>query len=239
MHETGFLRTAISAALAMAVAVPTAKAQDLLAVASDLARIEYEDARVRIVRLRIPEGAAVPLHDRPRRVTISLTANDVLVTRADGTTRRTQTAAGSVAWSEPATRKVTNLGSHIENIVVELKQADEPAEPVARPPKRPPADYLLEPRHKWVFENQYVRVFVVNIPPGKTTAFHRHAFDDLSVRVSGGLVSSQLDGQPWLSRVDYEPGTIAVSANASKPFTHRVRNHGTADYRVVVVQFLR
>lgn len=40
-------------------------AQDLVAVASQAATVEYEDARIRVVRLRIPPGGSLPMHDRP------------------------------------------------------------------------------------------------------------------------------------------------------------------------------
>ncbi len=49
--------------------------QDLVTVAPDAAKIEYEDARVRVVRLRIAPNASLPMHDRPARVVIPLTRN--------------------------------------------------------------------------------------------------------------------------------------------------------------------
>jgi quercetin dioxygenase-like cupin family protein len=207
-------------------------------VAPELAKVEYEDARVRVVRLHIPEHASLLTHDRPRRVVVSLTPNHVLLTRSDGTTSETRTEAGAIAWSEPAVRSVLNLGSPVENIVVELKQTVGPGKPLTNPPAALPFGYLNEPRHKWVLENQYVRVYDVRIPPGETTTFHRHAYDQVSVYVSGGLVSVQSDGQPWGQPATIEPRGISFSADAAKPITHRVRNDGKTEYHVVLVQFL-
>jgi quercetin dioxygenase-like cupin family protein len=218
--------------------ISAAAGQDLLAVAPEFAKAEYEDAHVRIVRLHIPEHASLSMHDRPRRVVVSLTTNHVLLTRPDGTSSVTRTEAGTVAWSEPAVRSVLNLGDALENIVVELKQAGDPGTPAANPPPAPPVDYLSEPRHRWAFENQYVRVYDVRIPPGKTTLFHRYAFDQVVVYVSGGRVSEQLEGQPGGPPNSIEPGGISFSANAAKPMRHRVRNDGKTEYRVVLVQFL-
>lgn len=226
-------------ALAAAGALTAAAAQDLVLVAPALAKVEYQDARVRIVRLRIPEHASLPTHDRPRRVVVSLDANHVQLTRPDGTTSVTRTGAGTVAWSEPAVRSVANLGDEFENIVIELPQAGEPAQPVAQPPGNPPPGYLSDPRHRWVFENQYVRVYDVRIPPGATTSFHRHACDQVSVYVSGGRVAAQLEGQAWGQPKTIEPRSVEFAADAARPLTHRVRNDGTAEYHVILVQLLR
>ena len=219
-------------------AVSAAAGQDLVAVAPELTKVVYEDARVRVVRLHIPENASLPTHERPRRVVVSLSANHVLLTRPDGTTSVTRTEAGSVAWSEPAVRSVLNLGAAVENIVVELKQAGDPAIAVANPPATPPAAYLNDPWHKWALENQYVRVYDVRIPPGVTTSFHQHTYDQIAIFVSGGLVSVQSEGQPWGQPKTIEPRGVEFAADAAKPITHRVRNDGASEYHVVLVQFL-
>jgi len=219
-------------------AVSAAAGQDLAAVAPELAKVVYEDARVRVVRLHIPENASLPTHERPRRVVVSLSANHVQLAHLDGTTSVTRTEAGSVAWSEPAVRSVSNLGAAVENIVVELKRAGDPAMAVAYPPATLPAAYLNDPWHKWALENQYVRVYDVRIPPGVTTTFHHHAYDQVAVYVSGGLVSVQPEGQPWGQPKTIEPRSVEFAADAAKPVTHRVRNDGTSEYHVVLVQFL-
>jgi hypothetical protein len=242
LHSTlatgGTFAVMLAAATIASLSSRPAFAQDLVAVAPDQAKVEYEDARVRIVRLRIPENASLPTHDRPRRVVVSLTANHVRLVRADGTTSVTRTEGGSVAWSEPAVRAVANLGGPVENVVIELKQAAEPAVPVDSPPV--PSDRTLDDRlHRWSFENQYVRVYEVRIPPGQTTTFHRHAYDQVSVFVSGGLVSTQIEGKPWTVRTPVRPHAATYSPDAAMPVVHRVRNDGNADYRVVLVQLLR
>ena len=171
----------------MAFTRPTlAWSQDLLTVAPDAAKVEYEDVRVRVVRLRIAANASLPMHDRPARVVIPLTPNDVRISRADGTSSTTRTDADRVAWSEATRRAVTNLANFtLENIIVELKAAGAPAR-AAQPPVPAPPEYLADSRHRWLLENQYVRVYDVRIPPGEATDFHRHAYDAVSIFVSGG-----------------------------------------------------
>ena len=240
MRSRSFVMRVVHVLLGLTALSAPAEAwsQDLVAVALDAAKVEYEDARVRVVRLRIAPNASLPMHDRPARVVISLTPNDVRITRADGTSSTTRTAGDRVAWSEPTRRAVTNLAdSTLENIIVELKTASAPAT-ASRPPVPPPAEYLAESRHHWLFENQYVRVYDVRIPPGETTEFHRHAYDVVVVRVSGGLVAIQIEGEPW-GKADRIVPAVAFSADSKKPFVHRVRNDGTAEYPVILVQLLR
>lgn len=212
--------------------------QDLLAVAPAAAKVEYEDAHVRVVRLRLAPHEELPMHDRPSRVVIPLTANDVRTTGPDGASSVVRAPAGKPAWSGPARRSVTNLDQPLENVIVELKDAAAPARPLPRPPSPLPAGYLDEPFHQWAFENQYVRVYDVRIPPGKTTAFHLHALDSVFIYVSGGTTAAQLQGQSWSKTETGAPGTVQFSADALHPRTHRVRNLGPSDFHVIVVQLL-
>ncbi len=213
--------------------------QDLVTLAPQAAKVEYEDARVRVVRLRIAPAATLPMHDRPARVVVPLTDNDITAARPDGTTSHVSAPAGKAAWSEPARRSITNLGVPLENIVVELKNTAGPAAPLAHPPSPLPAGYLDERFHHWQFENQYVRVYDVRIPPGETTTFHVHAFDTVFVQVSGGVTSAQALGKAWGRMEKMEPGLAGFSADAKQPRTHRVRNDGPSEYHVIVVQLLR
>ncbi len=231
------IRTAFGVTLLL-VAAASSWSQDLAKVAPDAVKVEYEDARIRVVRLRIAGHATLPMHDRPARVVIPLTPGDVSTTRADGTTSHVRTAAGQVAWSEPSKRSVTNLDGALENIIVELKTVAGPAPPLTHPPTPLPAGYLDERFHHWLFENQYVRVYDVRIPPGATTDFHVHAFDSVFVGLSGGLTAEQQQGQPWGTPEKDESGTVEFRADSKKARTHRVRNDGTAEYHVVVVQLL-
>ena len=229
----------LKAAVVLAVLVVTtmipAWSQDLVTVAPKAAKVVYEDARIRVVRLRIEPNEALPTHDRPRRVIIPLTTSVVNSTLPDGRTGPSRSVAGQAGWGEPAVRSLVNQANPVDNIIVELKQASVPAKPLPHPPTPAPSGYLEDRFHHWAFENQYVRVYDLRIPPGKTTDFHLHAIDSVFVRVTGGLVASQDQGKEWATE-RIEPGSVEVSADASYPKMHRVRNMGTAEYHVVVVQ---
>ena len=213
-------------------------AQDLVVVAPAAAKVEFENARVRVVRLKMPAHTSSPMHDRPARVVIPLTANDVRILRANGNVGTTRTAAFVPAWSEPAKRSVTNLASPLENVIVELKTATAPGKPAQGPPSPPTIDYLGDRFHTWLFENQYVRVFDVRIPPGGVTDFHRRAHDSVTVHITGELVASQLQGEAW-SAAKVEAGSVMFEADAGKTEVRRMRNDGTTEYRGILVQLLR
>ncbi|MBV8207113.1 MAG: hypothetical protein JO041_09995 [Acidobacteria bacterium] len=211
-------------------------AQDLVAVAPDKAKVEYEDSRVRVVRLKLAPNEVLPMHDRPARVVVSLAASNVRILRPDGTSSEVRTAPGTVAWSEPARRSVQNLDAPLENVIVELKMAKEPAKALAAPPNPRPEGYLDEPLHRWAFENQYVRVYDVRVPAGATTGFHKHAYDTVFVQVTEEISSEQLQGEPWGKPEKYPAGEAAFSMDSKKLRVHRVRNEGNSEFRVIAVQ---
>ncbi len=233
------IRLKTAAMALMLFAAFTAWAQDLVVVAPQAAKVEYEDARIRVVRLRVPENGSLPMHDRPARVVIPLTVNSVRTTRPDGKTSLVFTAAGQVAWSEPARRSVTNLGGPLENVIVELKHVAGPARPLAQPPSPHPAGYLEEGFHHWLFENQYVRVYDVRIPPGATTDYHVHAIDTVFVELAGEMTSEQVQGKPWGKPEKVDAGATSFSADSKQARTHRVRNEGKGEYHVIAVQLLQ
>lgn len=231
-----FFRAAAVLAVSVVTTMIPAWSQDLVAVAPKAAKVMYEDARIRVVRLRIEPSEALPTHNRPRRVIIPLTTSVVNSTRLDGRTGPSRSIAGQAVWGEPAVRSLVNLADPVDNIIVELKQAIVPAKPLPHPPTPAPSGYLEDRFHHWAFENQYVRVYDMRIPPGETTDFHLHALDSVFVRVTGGLVRLQDQGQEWTKAERLELGSVEVTADASHPKTHRVRNEGTAEYHVVLVQ---
>jgi hypothetical protein len=228
---------ALLAFCAPGVALPAA-AQDLVLVAPRAAKVEYEDARVRVVRLRLAPRESLPMHDRPARVVLPLTPNDVTTTRPDGTTSAVHAAAGKAVWSESAKRSVLNLDAPLENIVIELKQAKAPARPLPGPPSPQAAGTLDDPFHHWSFENQYVRVHEIRIPPGAVTVLHTHAFDSVLVQLSGGATQLQPQGGDWQPAESLEAGAVRFSADSARPRVHRERNQGAEEYRAILVQLL-
>jgi quercetin dioxygenase-like cupin family protein len=141
---------------------------------------------------------------------------------------------------------VQNLGDAFESIEIEFKKASAAAVPVS--PSNMPIKSVSsgatiqveqEPHHHVLFENQYVRVLDVQIPPGESLLFHTHSYDNLSVRISGGLIQNQMQGSDWPAATEVKPGAVVFAEASKKPYIHRVRNLGASPYHVVDVELLQ
>lgn len=93
-----------------------------------------------------------------------------------------------------------------------------------------------EPMHRLRFENEFVRLFDVLVPVGKSTAYHVHRYDGISVRVSDAQIVDELisgEKQPF----DIKYGIATFGARPS-PLTHRVINSGKTDFRNIFIEIL-
>jgi len=92
-----------------------------------------------------------------------------------------------------------------------------------------------EPRHRTVFQNQYVRIYDCLIPPGDITLFHTHSFDNVSTTVSGGKLREEIPGKTPTERGPLT-GNIGFAKGTNAPYTHRLENIGTTPLRFVVAE---
>jgi quercetin dioxygenase-like cupin family protein len=84
--------------------------------------VEFENERVRIIRIIREPHARMPLHEHGRYVSVALTDVGSRTTFPDGTTRENRRRAGEVGWREPVKHSVENLGDQrMEEIQVEIK----------------------------------------------------------------------------------------------------------------------
>jgi quercetin dioxygenase-like cupin family protein len=85
-------------------------------------KVEFEDNRIRIVRMTYPVGAKIPMHSHLPGVSIVLTATSVHSWAPDNKETDGQTVAGSVAWSDAGTHANEVRGkSPLELVRIELK----------------------------------------------------------------------------------------------------------------------
>lgn len=90
-----------------------------------------------------------------------------------------------------------------------------------------------EPMHRLKFENDLVRVFDVLVPAGKTTLFHTHRFDGVSVRVSNAEMS-ELFTDARMN--DFKARWGVVTYGLTPPNSHMVINKGKTDFRNIYVE---
>ena len=95
-----------------------------------------------------------------------------------------------------------------------------------------------EPRHKNVFENQYLRVLDVHIAPGDTTLFHKHETPSVFISLHPVRTGSQViveDGSATVLSLDRK---ITFEGFYKSPRIHRVWNMDTSMFHVMDIEIL-
>jgi quercetin dioxygenase-like cupin family protein len=216
-----------------------AAAQDLVQVAPAIARVEYEDTSIRVIRSHYEPGTASPMHSHPPRIVIALKSGTLRLSKPDGSSvvppvypLQRPLALG------PETHEVANIGNTpVENIEIEFKQQPRLGTLRTKPGARnaDPLSLLNEPHHRWLMETSFFRVVDARIPPGETTQWHRHACPTVSVRIQGSRISVQKQGGEWTPPQDLPSGAVSFD-NTAQPYVHRVKNSGSGEYHVVMVE---
>jgi hypothetical protein len=94
-----------------------------------------------------------------------------------------------------------------------------------------------EPRHKPVFQNQYLRLLDVWLPPGDTTMFHIHSTPSLFVVLSSTLTTTQIKGGTWKSDRS-DAGKTWYRSFINDTLVHRVANIDTVSFHVNDIEIL-
>jgi quercetin dioxygenase-like cupin family protein len=98
-----------------------------------------------------------------------------------------------------------------------------------------PVPVAKEPRHRMKFENQYVRVFDVVVPPGDATLFHTHSNDYVFVSIGdANLKAEVMGGQP--SDLVLKDGEVRFT---KATITHRITNQSKEPFRNITIEVLK
>jgi quercetin dioxygenase-like cupin family protein len=104
-----------------------ATAQDPVKVDAKHYTVEFENDRVRVLRITYGPHEKSVMHHHPANVAIFLTDGQTRFTLPDGKTQDVPLKAGTVQWSEAGKHLPENLGDKpFELIVVELKAKTAP-----------------------------------------------------------------------------------------------------------------
>lgn len=93
-----------------------------------------------------------------------------------------------------------------------------------------------DPLHKTIFNNSYLIVLHVTIPPGQSTGFHTHSRDAIAVRLSDAKTKMQEMGKAAGPVTAHHPGEVSANDYAKNPLTHKVSNAGDTDFVVFDVE---
>jgi quercetin dioxygenase-like cupin family protein len=96
-------------------------------------------------------------------------------------------------------------------------------------------EITAEPHHHLALENQYVRVFKVDVPPHDATLMHRHRHDYVFVTLGASQVSNEVAGKP-AAMLKLQDGEARFTPGN---FAHIARNLASTPFRNVTIEFLQ
>lgn len=86
-------------------------------------KVEFENDRVKVVRVRLRKGEKAPVRTRKDRVIVWLTDSLHARTESSGKKEEFRRKVGDIAWRSASQHQVENLGEgRHEVIIVELKK---------------------------------------------------------------------------------------------------------------------
>jgi quercetin dioxygenase-like cupin family protein len=96
-------------------------------------------------------------------------------------------------------------------------------------------DITAEPHHHLVLENQYVRVFSLEVPPHGVTQLHRHGHDYISVNLGISQVENDVAGKPT-AVLTLQDGETRFIPGA---FAHLGKNLSDRPFHTLIIEFLQ
>lgn len=100
----------------------TALAQDPVKVDANHYKVEFENAQVRVLRVKVGPGEKSIMHRHPNAVAIFMTDINGKFTFPDGKTEPATRKAGEALWTPAITHLPENVGDQpFEVVLVELK----------------------------------------------------------------------------------------------------------------------
>jgi len=99
-----------------------ALAQDFAKIAPNIAKVEIDNADVRVFRVHYGPHEKTAMHSHPDVVIVFLTNSRTRHTFPDGKTQEIQSKAGQVVWKPSLTHAVENLSDEPYDVIeIELK----------------------------------------------------------------------------------------------------------------------
>jgi quercetin dioxygenase-like cupin family protein len=96
-------------------------------------------------------------------------------------------------------------------------------------------EITAEPSHHLVLENQYVRVFQVEVAARSATLLHRHRYDYIFVALGPSEISNEVEGKPPVT-LKLQAGEVRFAAGN---FAHIARNLSNESFRTVAIELLQ
>ena len=169
---TTAITKALFVAAVLAVAGTNATGQDPVKVDGTHYKVEFENDRVRVLRVNYGPKEKSVMHGHPDSVVVALTDTQSKFTLAGGKSEDRAFKAGETLWTPAGNHMPENVGGKpMQVILVELK--DGPAAGSMPAATDDPVKVSAK-HHKLEFENDRVRVLRGIIGPHEITGMHGH-----------------------------------------------------------------
>jgi hypothetical protein len=235
------------AVLLLPGAAMMSQTQDGAAAGAGVAKVEFENEQIRVVRVSYAPHQKSAMHSHAGRFVVTLTKNHTRSIAQDGAAKTSERAAHEYYWGDAVTHQIENLSDErMENIEIEFKLSKTAGVDVKPPNKAPlagkgtendPVPVEREPHHHVVFENQYLRLLDVVVPAGEMTLYHTHSLDNVAVLLADTTLKNQNPREDWTER-PITHGSVGFRAGTKAPYTHRIMNTGSVVFHVMDVEIL-
>jgi quercetin dioxygenase-like cupin family protein len=99
----------------------------------------------------------------------------------------------------------------------------------------PEVEITNEAHHHLALENEYVRVFQVEVPPHDATLMHRHRHDYLFVTLGDAQLTNEIEGKPPVD-AELKDGEARFTPGN---FAHIARNRAATPFRNVTIELMQ
>lgn len=97
---------------------------DIVRLSPDVHRVLFENAAIRVLEVRVPAGAHVPMHTNPENVNYIVRPGTLRLVGADGSVVDVALTEGQVIPAPVGRHAVENIGAtEVRTICIELKAA--------------------------------------------------------------------------------------------------------------------
>jgi hypothetical protein len=84
-------------------------------------RVDSDNSRMRVLRISLPAGEALPMHDAREGVLVCLTACSLQLANPVGYLRDVKLEAGRTLWMGAERHRILNTGSAVDLLYIEAK----------------------------------------------------------------------------------------------------------------------
>ena len=147
---------------------------DPTVVDADHYRVEFENDRVRVLRIQYAPGEKSVMHYHPNNFGVFLVDQKARFTLPDGSSVEIEGKAGTTGWGAGGQHLPENLTENpIELILIEMKS---PADTGASKDVAPGSDPTIEDADHYAveFENNQIRALRIQYDPGEKSVLHYH-----------------------------------------------------------------